>query len=224
MKVEGIAHRLENCLKWSVLHIRVLKLQRVKRGDAACKLSSSDFQKGGFNAQDAVSVVRMLNDCLSIWSIFRAAATKAGRCMAACSRPARDKVPWREKPISSILPATSWPRCACRHGQRQHSPPRYHRGCACTREGQGRRGDGQPCAGAGRPAAPLAGGQGGGRVPMVHWKSRALSGLATMALTKLQLRRPKPNAWTPRGAGPRPPAYGRRSRRYRAWLQRRATA
>ena len=67
-------------------------------------------------------------------------------------------------------------------------------------------------------------------VPAIRWKNRVLSGLATMALTKLQLRRlgagrrPRPNAWAPWVLVRDRLRTARRSRRYRSWLQGRPAA
>ena len=67
-------------------------------------------------------------------------------------------------------------------------------------------------------------------VPAIRWKNGALSGLATMALTKLQLRRlgagrrPRPNAWAPWVLVRDRLRTARRSRRYRSWLQGRPVA
>lgn len=78
------------------------------------KLNSSEFQKGGFEAEDAVAVVRMLNALPVDLVELSGGATKARPCTAAPPIRAPAPAPVRAKPISSISPAMSWRWRRCR--------------------------------------------------------------------------------------------------------------
>ncbi|UFS67502.1 NADH:flavin oxidoreductase/NADH oxidase family protein [Paracoccus denitrificans] len=225
---------LESRARLLVEIVRAIRARVAPGFGVGVKLNSSDFQKGGFAAEDAVAVVRMLNelpvDLVELSGGSYESPAMHGRPQQASTRQstlareayfvdfARDVVAEARMPVMVTggirRRATAEAALAPEDGRAGVAmvgiaqalayapdlPNRWHKAEATV------------------------------TVPMVRWKNRAISGLATMAMTKLQLRRlgagkaPKPGAWAPLVLVRDRIRTALRSRRYRAWLRRRAGA
>ncbi|SDO36495.1 2,4-dienoyl-CoA reductase [Lutimaribacter pacificus] len=203
---------------------------RVRPGfGVGVKLNSADFQKGGFDAADAVAVVRMLNaeavDLVEISGGSYESPAMHGRPQEENKRAstrareayfldfARDIVAVAEMPVM----VTGGIRRRATAGDAL-APEDGRAGVAMV-------GIAQALAYAPDLANRWQKGEHAVTVPAVHWKRRALAGLATMAMTKLQLRRmgagkhPDPSAWAPGVLLRDQLRTRRRNRQYRAWLR-----
>ncbi|MGY3695319.1 2,4-dienoyl-CoA reductase-like NADH-dependent reductase (Old Yellow Enzyme family) [Bradyrhizobium sp. USDA 3240] len=91
----------------------------------AVKLNSADFQRGGFDAADAKTVVEMLNELPVDLVELSAAATRRQRCKAMRATAAR----WRARPISWTSRARSQKSPGCR----SWSPAAFAASASCNR-------------------------------------------------------------------------------------------
>ena len=221
---------LENRARILVEIIRAIRARVAPGFGVGVKLNSSDFQKGGFDAQDAVAVVRMLNDLpvdlVELSGGSYESPAMHGRPQQASTRAreayfvdfARDIVAEARMPIMVT------------GGIRRRAIAEAALAPEGDRAGVAMVGLAQALAYAPDLPKRWQAGEAAVDVPMVRWKNRALSGLATMALTKLQLRRlgagrgPRPQAWAPWVLIRDRLRMARRSRRYRSWLQSRSAA
>lgn len=212
------------------LLIDIVRATRARVGagfGVGVKLNSADFQKGGFDAADAVAVVRMLNDeavdLVEISGGSYESPAMQGRPASASTRAreayfvdfARDIVAVARMPIMVT------------GGIRRLATAEDALAPEDGREGVAMVGIGQAMAwepdlpNQWRRAERVV------EVPVVRWKSKALTSLATMALAKLQLQRmgkgraPTFSAWVP-GVVIRDQIRTRlRNRQYRNWLKAR---
>lgn len=230
MRTDGWGGSLENRARLLVGIVRAVH-GRVSPGfGLGVKLNSSDFQKGGFGADEAVAVVRMLND-LPVDLIELSGGSYESPAMH--GRPAAASTLAREAyfvDFARDVVAQARMPVLVTGGIRRRATAE----AALTPEG-------------GRPGTALVGlaqaltwapdlpnrwreGEAVVELPVVRWKSRALTSLATMALAKRQLRRlgagrtPKADAWAPGVVACDQIRTLWRSRRYRAWLQARRQA
>ncbi len=208
--------------------IRAVRARVAPGFGVGVKLNSSDFQKGRFDAQDAVAVVRMLNDLpvdlVELSGGRYESPVMHGRPAQASTAVreayfvdfARDIVVVARMPVmvtGGIRRRATAEAALAPEGDR----PRCRHGWSCAGTGL--------CA---RYAEPLAGERGGG-------------GYVGAALEEPGAFRPCHHgddqaATAPDGRGPQPPAWvpwallrdrlrmARGSRRYRAWLQHRPAA
>ncbi|RCW88296.1 NADH:flavin oxidoreductase/NADH oxidase family protein [Paracoccus lutimaris] len=191
------------------------------------KLNSADFQKGGFEAEDAVAVVRLLNheavDLVEISGGSYESPAMQGRPERASSRAreayfvefARDIVAEAEMPVMVTggirRRATAEDALAPENGRPGVAMVGIARALAYV------------------PDLPLLWrkGESVAEVPVLRWKGRLWAGITTMGLTKLQMRRlgagkmPKPDAWAPGVLISDLLRAWRRNGQYRAWLRRR---
>ena len=191
------------------------------------KLNSADFQKGGFDAADAVAVVRMLNDegvdLVEISGGSYESPAMHGRPASASTRAreayfvdfARDIVAVATMPIMVT------------GGIRRLATAEDALTSDEGRAGVAMVGIAQALAYAPDLPNQWRRAERVVEVPVVRWKSKPLSGLATMALAKLQLQRmgkgksPSFAAWAP-GVLVRDQIRTRlRNRQYRKWLDQR---
>lgn len=220
---------LENRARLLIEIARAIRAQVASSFGVAVKLNSADFQKGGFGPEDAVAVVRMLNaeavEFVEISGGSYESPAMHGRPAHASTRAreayfvdfARDVVAVAEMPVMVT------------GGIRRRDTAISALSDEGGRAGVAMVGIGQALAYA--PDLPNAWHSGGKAVtvPVVRWKQKALAGLATMALTKLQLRRmgqgkaPTTGAWAPGVLIRDQLRTRRRNRLYRAWVKARAT-
>ncbi len=221
---------LENRARILVEIIREIRARVSPAFGVGVKLNSADFQKGGFDLEDAVTVVRMLNDeavdLIEISGGSYESPAMHGRPAHASTRAreayfvdfARDIVAEAEMPIL----VTGGIR-------------RRETASAALSDHEGRAGVamvGMAQALAYTPDLPRTwqDREEVVSVPGVRWKNRALTSLATMAMAKLQLRRmaagraPTQTAWAPWVLVRDQLRSRLRNRRYRAWLHNRGTA
>ncbi|KFI24435.1 2,4-dienoyl-CoA reductase [Haematobacter missouriensis] len=225
---------LENRARILIEIIRAIRARVAPGFGVGVKLNSSDFQKGGFESQDAVAVVRMLNklpvDLVELSGGSYESPAMHGRPQQVRTRQstlareayfvdfARDIVAEAGMPVMVTG--------GIRHRATAHAALESEG----DRAGVAMVGLGQALAYSPDLPNRWQAGESAVDVPVIHWKNRALSGLATMALTKLQLRRlgagrsPRPQAWAPWVLARDRLRMARRSRRYRNWLQQRPTA
>ena len=225
---------LENRARILVEIIRAIRARVAPGFGVGVKLNSSDFQKGGFDAPDAVAVVRMLNrlpvDLVELSGGSYESPAMHGRPQQASTRQstvareayfvdfARDIVAEARMPV--MVTGGIRRRATA---EAALAPERGRAGVAMVGLAQ---------ALAYAPDLPnrWQAGEAVVEVPAIRWKNRALSGLATMALAKLQLRRlgagrsPRPQAWAPWVLVRDRLRTARRSRRYRSWSQGRPAA
>ena len=217
--------------------IKIVRATRARVSAAfgvGVKLNSADFQKGGFDAADAAAVVRLLNDeavdLVEISGGSYESPAMQGRPAEETKRVstrareayfldfARDIVATAEMPI--MVTGGIRRRAAAEDAL---TPEDGRPGVAMVGIAQ---------ALAYQPDLPnqwqLA--EKAISVPAVHWKRRVLAGIATMALTKLQLHRmgagkaPTFAAWAPGVLIRDQLRTRRRNRQYRNWLQNRGNA
>ncbi|MFC3059926.1 NADH:flavin oxidoreductase/NADH oxidase family protein [Paenirhodobacter populi] len=218
---------LENRARLLVEIVRAVRARVLPGFGVGVKLNSSDFQKGGFSAEDAVAVVRMLNDLpvdlVELSGGSYESPAMHGRPAAASTRAreayfvdfARDIVAVARMPILVT------------GGIRRRATAEAALAPEDGRAGVAMVGLAQSLAYA--PDLPNRWREGEAvvEVPVIRWKNRPLSSLATMAMAKLQLRRlgagkpPKPGAWTPGVAVLDQIRTIWRSHKYRAWLRAR---
>lgn len=216
---------LENRARLLVEIVRAVRARVSPGFGLGVKLNSSDFQKGGFGADEAVQVVRMLNDLpvdlIELSGGSYESPAMHGRPAAASTRAreayfvdfARDMVAEARMPVLVT------------GGSRRRATAEAALIPEGGRPGVAMVGLAQALAWA--PDLPNRWRQSETVVelPVVRWKSRPLTSLATMALAKRQLRRfgagkaPRPGAWAPGVVACDQIRTIWRSRRYRAWLQ-----
>ncbi|RWR04743.1 NADH:flavin oxidoreductase/NADH oxidase family protein [Paenirhodobacter populi] len=218
---------LENRARLLVEILRAVRTRVSPGFGVGVKLNSSDFQKGGFSAEDAVAVVRMLNDLpvdlVELSGGSYESPAMHGRPSAASTRAreayfvdfARDIVAVARMPVLVT------------GGIRRRATAEAALAPEADRAGVAMVGLAQALAFA--PDLPNRWREGEAvvEVPVIRWKNRPLSSLATMAMAKLQLRRlgagkaPKPGAWAPGVAVLDQIRTVWRSHKYRAWLRTR---
>lgn len=225
---------LENRARILTQIIQAIRARVAPRFGVGVKLNSSDFQKGGFDAQDAVAVVRMLNplavDLVELSGGSYESPAMHGRPQQASTRPstaareayfvdfARDIVAEARMPVMVT------------GGIRRRATAEAALAAEGDRAGVAMVGLAQALAYAPDLPNRWRAGEATVDVPQPRWKNRAIAGLATMALTRLQLRRlgagssPRPLAWAPWVLIRDRLRMARRSRRYRGWLRRRTAA
>ncbi|MCB1395168.1 MAG: NADH:flavin oxidoreductase/NADH oxidase family protein [Rhodobacter sp.] len=222
---------LENRARLLIAIVRAVRA-RVQSGfGVAVKLNSADFQKGGFDAADAVAVVRMLNaeavDFVEISGGSYESPAMHGRPRQESKRAstrareayfldfARDIVAVAEMPVMVT------------GGIRRRAAAEDALAPEDGRDGVAMVGIAQALAYAPDLPNRWRVGDASVAVPVVQWKRRALAGVATIALTKLQLRRmgagkaPNPTAWPPLVLLRDQLRTRRRNRAYRRWLSQR---
>lgn len=191
------------------------------------KLNSSDFQKGGFSAEDAVAVVRMLND-LPVDLVELSGGSYESPAMH--GRPAAASTRAREAyfvDFARDIVAVARMPVLVTGGIRRRATAEAALAPEADRAGVAMVGLAQALAYAPDLPNHWREGETVVEVPVIRWKNRPLSSLATMAMAKLQLRRlgagkpPKPDAWAPGVAVLDQIRTIWRSRRYRAWLRAR---
>lgn len=221
---------LENRARILVEIIRAIRARVAPGFGVGVKLNSSDFQKGGFDAQDAVAVVRMLND-LPVDLVELSGGSYESPAMH--GRPQQASTLAREAyfvDFAREVAAVARMPVMVTGGIRRRATAEAALAPEDGRAGVAMVGLAQALAYAPDLPNRWQVGEAVAEVPSVRWKNRAISGLATMAMTKLQLRRlgagrsPRPRAWAPWVLIRDRLRMARRSRRYRAWLQRRSAA
>ena len=222
---------LENRARLLIEIVRAVRVRVSPGFGVGVKLNSADFQKGGFEAADAMSVVQMLNaeavDLVEISGGSYESPAMHGRPQEETKRAstrareayfldfARDIVAVAKMPVM----VTGGIR---RRGTAEDalSPEDGRAGVAMV-------GIAQALAYAPDLPKRWLTAEMAVTVPAVHWRRRALAGLATMAMTKLQLRRmgqgkvPNAAAWAPGVLLSDLLRTWRRNRGYRSWLRRR---
>ncbi|AUH65967.1 NADH:flavin oxidoreductase/NADH oxidase family protein [Paracoccus zhejiangensis] len=219
---------LENRARILIEIVRATRARVSPGFGVGVKLNSADFQKGGFEAADAVAVVQLLNgeavDLVEISGGSYESPAMQGRPASASTRAreayfvdfARDIVTVAQMPIMVTggirRLATADDALAPEDG----------------RAGVAMVGIAQAMAYAPDLPKQWRRAERVVDVPVVRWKSKPLAGLATMALAKLQLQRmgkgraPTFSAWAP-GVVIRDQIRTRlRNRQYRNWLSQRA--
>ena len=218
---------LENRARLLIDIVRAVRT-RVSPGFAvAVKLNSADFQRGGFAADDAVAVVRWLNDervdLVEVSGGSYESPAMQGYPQEASTRAREAYFVEFARDIAAVAAMPVMVTGGIRRRAVAEAALRPEDG----RPGVAMVGLGQALAY--RPDLPALWRQEESVVtmPVVRFKKRALTNLATMALAKLQFRR------LGRGRLPRPGASPllallmqqlrtrRRNRRYRAWLAER---
>lgn len=227
LRIDEWGGSLENRARLLVEIVRAVRARVSPGFGVGVKLNSSDFQKGGFSAEDAVAVVRMLNDrpvdLVELSGGSYESPAMHGRPAAASTRAreayfvdfARDIVAVARMPVLVT------------GGIRRRATAEAALAPEDGRAGVAMVGLAQALAFA--PDLPNRWREGEAvvEVPLIRWKNRPLSSLAIMAMAKLQLRRlgagkaPKPGAWAPGVAVLDQIRTIWRSRRYRAWLRAR---
>lgn len=221
---------LENRARLLVEIVRAVRARVAQGFGVGVKLNSSDFQKGGFEAEDAVAVVRLLNP-LAVDLVELSGGSYESPAMH--GRPERESTRAREAyfvDFARDVVAVAEMPIMVTGGIRRRATAEAALAPEDGRPGVAMVGIGQALAYA--PDLPNRWRQAESavEVPQVRWKNRAVSGLANMAMTKLQLRRlgkgqaPKANVWAPFVLIRDRLRMSRRSRRYRDWLQRRVVA
>ncbi len=218
---------LENRARILIRIVRATRARVSPGFGVGVKLNSADFQKGGFDAADAVAVVRMLNDegvdLVEISGGSYESPAMHGRPASASTRAreayfvdfARDIVAVATMPIMVT------------GGIRRLATAEDALTSDEGRAGVAMVGIAQALAYAPDLPNQWRRAERVVEVPVVRWKSKPLSGLATMALAKLQLQRmgkgksPSFAAWAP-GVLVRDQIRTRlRNRQYRKWLDQR---
>ncbi len=221
---------LENRARILIEIVRATRARVPAGFGVGVKLNSADFQKGGFEAEDAVAVVRLLNaeavDLVELSGGSYESPAMQGRPERASTRAreayfvdfARDVVTEARMPVMVT------------GGIRRRA----------TAEAALAPEDGRPGVAMVGIATALAyqpdlpnrwrGAEAVAEVPVLGWRKPALAGLATMGLAKLQMRRlgagkvPKPGAWAPSVLIADQLRTRRRNGQYRTWLSQRLTA
>ena len=219
---------LENRARLLIEVIRATRARVSPGFGVGVKLNSADFQKGGFEGADAVSVVRLLNaeavDLVEISGGSYESPAMQGRPQHASTRAreayfldfARDIVAVAKMPVMVT------------GGIRRRATAEDALAPEDGRAGVAMIGVAQILAYAPDLPNQWRRAERAVDVPAAHWKNRPLSGLATMAMTKLQLRRmgqgeaPNPTPWAPAALIGDLLRTRRRNRQYRHWLQGRA--
>lgn len=221
---------LENRARIVLEIVRAVRA-RVQPGfGVGVKLNSADFQKGGFEVEDAVAVVRLLNDeavdLVEISGGSYESPAMHGRPASASSRAreayfvdfARDIVAVAKMPImvtGGIRRLATAEDALASEGERA--------GVAMVGIAQALAYDPDLPKHWQRSERVI-------EVPVVRWKNKPLSGLATMAMTKLQLhrmgmgKRPTFKAWAPWVLLRDQLRTRRRNHQYRNWLRNRGHA
>lgn len=218
---------LQNRARLLVEIVRAVRARVSPGFGLGVKLNSSDFQKGGFGVEDAVAVVQMLND-LPIDLVELSGGSYESPAMH--GRPAAASTRAREAyfvDFARDIVAVARMPVLVTGGIRRRATAEAALAPEADRAGVAMVGLAQALAYA--PDLPNRWREGEAvvEVPVIRWKNRPLSSLATMALAKLQLRRlgagkaPKPGAWAPGVAVLDQIRTIWRSRRYRAWLRAR---
>ena len=218
---------LENRARILIEIIRATRARVSPGFGVGVKLNSADFQKGGFEASDAVAVVQLLNDeavdLVEISGGSYESPAMQGRPQHASTRLreayfldfARDIVAIARMPV--MVTGGIRRRATA---QDALTPDEDRAGVAMV-------GIAQAMAYAPDLPNQWHHAETAVDVPAVHWKNRPLSGLATMAMTKLQLRRigagkaPNPRPWAPWALVRDQLGSRRRNRQYRNWLSQR---
>ena len=221
---------LENRARLLIQILRAVRA-RVPAGFAvAVKLNSADFQKGGFDAEDAIAVVRLLNheavDLVEISGGSYESPAMHGRPERASTRAreayfvefARDIVAQAKMPVMVTggirRRATAEDALAPEDGRPGVAMVGLARALAFVPD----------LPNLWRQRETVA------AIPAIRWRQGALNGLATMAMAKLQLRRmgagkaPKADAWAPGVVACDLLRTQRRNGQYRQWLRRRQGA
>ena len=219
---------LENRARLLVGIVRAIRARVAPGFGVGIKLNSSDFQKGGFAAEDAVAVVRMLN-ALPVDLVELSGGSYESPAMH--GRPAdpgtRASTHAREAyfvDFARDVAAVAQMPVLVTGGIRRRATAEAALAPENGRPGVAMVGLAQALAFAPDLPNRWRDGEAVAEVPEVRWKSR-LASLATMAMAKLQLRRlgagkaPKPGAWPPAVLACDQIRTWHRSRRYRAWLR-----
>ncbi|WP_272833784.1 NADH:flavin oxidoreductase/NADH oxidase family protein [Paracoccus fistulariae] len=217
---------LENRARILIRILRAVRARVAADFGVGVKLNSADFQKGGFDAADAVAVVRLLNDeAVDLVEISGGSYESP----AMHGRPAHASTRAREAYFvdfaRDIVAEAAMPIMVT-GGIRRRATAAEALAPEEGREGVAMVGIGQALAY--DPDLPNAwrGGEKVVTVPSVQWKKRALASLATMAMARAQLRRMGAGK-SPRRVWPVGAVLSdqirtlHRNRSYRAWLGKR---
>lgn len=228
---DGWGGSLHNRARLLVEVIRAVRARVSPGFGVGVKLNSADFQKGGFEAVDAVAVVRMLNaeavDLVEISGGSYESPAMQGRPQ---DEGKRDSTRAREAYFldfaRDIVAEADMPVMVT-GGIRRRATAEAALAPEDGRPGVAMVGIAQALAYCPDLPKLWQAGELAVAVPNVQWKRRALAGVATMALTKLQLRRmgagraPNPAVWAP-WVLLRDQIRSRwRNRGYRRWLRQR---
>lgn len=225
---------LENRARILIEVLRAVRA-RVSAGfGVGVKLNSADFQKGGFEAEDAVAVVRLLNhEAVDLVEISGGSYESP----AMTGRPAEEGKPASTRAREAYfvdfardIVAEARMAVMVTGGIRRRAVAEDALAPADGRAGVAMVGIAQALAYMPdlpnlwqRTEKPVA-------VPSVQWKRRALAGMASMSLTKLQMRRmgdgdaPTFRAWAPGVVVCDQLRTRRLNRRYRDWVEKRQGA
>ncbi len=196
----------------------------------AVKLNSADFQKGGFEASDAVQVVRWLNE-LAVDLVELSGGSYESPAMQGAPQAAALRC---AKPTFSTLPATSarWRGCRSWSPAASAAAPSPKPALLPSEGRPGVAMVGIASALAFEPDLPERWKRGEALdvdIPRVVWRNKAYASLAKMAVVKLQLRRlgkgqrPKPDASPLLALIRQQIITKRRTRLYRAWVSQERT-
>lgn len=216
---------LENRARLLIEIIHAVRAMVTPEFGLGVKLNSSDFQKGGFDANDAVAVVQMLNP-LAVDLIELSGGNYESPAMQ--GRPAQESTRAREAyfvDFARDVAAVADMPILVTGGIRRRATAEAALASDDDRPGVAMVGLAQALAYAPDLPNRWQESESEVKVPVIQWKNRAVSGLATMAMAKLQLRRlgagkaPKTNAWAPLVLVRDRLRMNRASRLYRKWLQ-----
>ncbi|KGJ07598.1 2,4-dienoyl-CoA reductase [Paracoccus versutus] len=230
LRTDGWGGSLENRARLLVEIVRAVRARVSPGFGVGVKLNSSDFQKGGFGAEDAVAVVRMLND-MPVDLVELSGGSYESPAMH--GRPAAASTVAREAyfvDFARDVVAEARMPVLVTGGIRRRTTAEAALAPEDGRPGVAMVGLAQALAFAPDLPNRWRAGEAAVEVPGIRWKSRPLASLATMALAKRQLRRmgagkrPTPRAWAPGVVACDQLRTIWRSRRYRAWLQARRQA
>lgn len=218
---------LENRARVLIEIVRAIRARVAPGFGVGVKLNSADFQKGGFEAEDAVAVVRLLNnEAVDLVEISGGSYESP----AMQGRPARASTRAREAYFvdfaRDIVAAAQMPIMVT-GGIRRRATAEDALAPEDGRAGVAMVGIAQALAY--QPDLPNLwhSAEDVVEIPSVSWKNRTLAGLATMGMTKLQLRRmgagkaPRRARWVPGLLVLDQIRTRRRNRQYRAWLHKR---
>lgn len=218
---------LENRARILIEIVRAVRAAVRPAFGVGVKLNSADFQQGGFDAKDAVAVVKMLNDeAVDLVEISGGSYESPAMHGRPASASTRKREAYFVDFARDIVAVATMPVMVT-GGIRRYATVDSDLATEDGRDGVAMVGIAQALAYAPDLPNKWRNAEHVVDVPVVRWKNKAATGLATMALTKLQLRRmgkgkpPTFKFWAP-GVLVRDQIRTKlRNRTYRAWLKRR---
>lgn len=222
---------LENRARILIQIVRATRARVSPAFGVGVKLNSADFQKGGFEAEDAVAVVRLLNgeavDLIEISGGSYESPAMHGRPQQQSKRAStRAREAYFLDFARDIAGVADMPIMVT-GGIRRRAAAEDALAPEDGRAGVAMVGIAQALAYAPDLPEQWRQNEAAIAVPSVRWRRRALAGLATMAMTKLQLQRmgagkaPVFNIWAPGVLIRDLIRTRRRNRQYRNWLSAR---